>query len=243
MIYLIDDNQSNLRQKNYNITYIEEGVFNDILVSIDKLRYIANPYDVTHLDILKNAACILLHVNTEDYSDEFGYLPGSKSNVIKIKEIISDEGDNVPLVLFSNEMGEAHYEPELKPNVIQSIKKNILYNNLYDFLESYKKNGIIKFQILAWGKNYESYKLTKLAQRLKSIFRDKKETEILEIRHLLLVYEDFKEFITVSYCGELDVSEILIQIEDYPKSIGEFINKIDNIVNSYLKYGKNIYPW
>ena len=89
MIYLIDDNQNNQRFNNYNITFIEDGVFNGYLKSMEKIEVWKNFSDTSHLDFLKTADCILLHNTTEDYDTEQGFMSGSKTNVLKIKEFIS----------------------------------------------------------------------------------------------------------------------------------------------------------
>ena len=67
MIYLIDDNQSNQRLNNYNLTFVEDGVFNGYLESIEELEVGKSFSDTSHLDFLKTADCILLHSTTEDF--------------------------------------------------------------------------------------------------------------------------------------------------------------------------------
>jgi hypothetical protein len=133
MIYLIDDNQNNQRQINYNITYIEEGVFDGFLTSIEKINPSESYSDVKHLDFLNNADCILLHSSTEDFEIDKGFIPGSRSNSIKIKEVISQEGDIIPLVLFSNSMGNPDFDNQEEIRYIRGIKKNLFYEELEIF--------------------------------------------------------------------------------------------------------------
>lgn len=242
MIYLIDDNQKNLRLYNYNITYTDDATFRDILISKERLNFVLDPYDINHLVELKQASCILLHINTEDCIDN-QFIPGSKSNVLKIKEMICNDGINVPLVLFSNEMGEADYNPEERPYIINSLNKNIFYTNLYDFLINYRETGTVEFSILAWGKNYQFNRINKYANKIKLSMQDKNEQDFIDIRDILVVYEDFRKYIAFSFNDKLDINQVLIDIEDNPTTVKEFKSKINNICNSFIKYGKNIYNW
>lgn len=240
MIYLIDDNQNNQRLKSYNITYIEEGVFDGYLKSIEYLEIGKDLSDISHLDFLKRADCILLHTTTEDYDKIKGFIPGSKTNVLKIKEIISQEGDKVPLVLFSNSMGEPEFDNN--SNYISSIKKNLFYENLFDFLDYYKNTGKLEFRIIAWGKNFASKEISKLVVKVLNSIELKEKSEDLKLTDLSKVINDFKFFIELSL-PKANIDEILNEIEDNPIRIHEFRNKINQIKESYDKYGKNIYSW
>lgn len=242
MIYLIDDNQSNQRLNNYNITFVEDGIFKGYLKSIEKLEIKNNPSDTSHLDFLSTADCILLHSTTEDYDIGKGFLSGSKTNVLKIKEVISQEGEIIPLVLFSNSMGEAEFNFDSNPNYIHSIKKNLFYERLFDFLEYYKNTNIVELRIIAWGKNFEAKEIAMLAIEILRSVEQKASTDDLALQDLSRVIKDFKSFIKLSL-PENDINEILNQIEDNPIKVQDFKRKINQITESYAKYGKNIYTW
>ena len=242
MIYLVDDNQQNQRQKNYNITFIEEGVFDGYLTSIEKLKQGNNFSDTSHLEFLKSADCILLHTTTEDYDEEKGFLSGSKTNALKIKEILSDEGDIIPLVLFSNSMGNAEFDFKSNPNYISSIKKNLLYERLFDFLEYYKNTGRVELRIIALGKEFMSKEVTKLAFEVLSAIESKKNSDDLILPDLSKVLKSFKSFVEFTL-PESNIDEILNEIEDKSMKIQVFKKKINQITESYAKYGKNIYSW
>ncbi len=242
MIYLIDDNQNNQRLINYNITFIEEGVFDGYLSSIEKLEIGKVFSQVSHLEFLKNADCILLHSSTEDYDRERGFIPGSKTNAIKIKEIISQEGEIIPLVLFSNSMGGAEIDFKKNPNYISSIKKNLFYERLYDFLKHYRNKGEVELKILAWGENFLSIEVSKLAREIISSLETKQNSDVLKLTDLSPIIRKFKSFIELALPNN-NVNEILDRIEDNPMMIQDFIRKINLINESYTKYGKNIYPW
>ena len=167
MIYLIDDNHNNQRQNQYKIDFVENETFQGILTSVERIEKRERADDISHLEFLKDAKCILLHVSTADWDENEGFLEESTTNVEKIKTIISDYGCYVPLVLFSNKMNEtADYNPQKEPDFIREIKKNIFYKNLYDFVENYKNTGKIELRILAWGKNFKAIEVSRLADEL-----------------------------------------------------------------------------
>ena len=242
MIYLIDDNQTDQRLNLYNISFVEEDTFKGYLTSIERLEKREKANDISHLSFLKDAKCILLHTTTEDWDDEKGFLPGSTTNAGKIKEDIADFGDKIPLVLFSNGMSETVYSQKENPNLIREIKKNILYEHLYDFVEYYKNTGEIELRILAWGKNFQAKEVSHLANNLLETTAFLNGTEPFDISRLSNTQQDFKALIEMSLpdTGYLD---ILSDLENNPISIGDFRNRVNLLSESFLKYGKNIYPW
>jgi hypothetical protein len=242
MVYLIDDNQNNQRFNNYNITYVEEDYFNGYLKSIEKIGAGKSFSDTSHLNFLKTADCIILHATTEDYDKDKGFLSGSKNNVLKIKELISQEGELIPLVIFSNAMDEAEFDIENNFNYISAIKKNLLYERLFDFLEYYKNTGKIELRILAWGKNFLSKEITKLSIEILNSIEYKEKSEELKLSDLSKIINSFKSFIELSL-PKNHINEILNEIEDNPIKIQDFRKKINLIKESFDKYGKNIYTW
>lgn len=240
MIYLIDDNQQNQRLNNYNITFVDGGEFKDYLTAIEKIEQGQSFSDISHLEFLNSAACILLHSTTEDYNNEKGFLSASINNAILIKEEISKEGEKIPLVLFSNSMGEAEFDIENNPNYIRSLKKNLFYERLFDFLEVYKNTGRVELRILAWGKNFASNEVSRLAFEILSVLDFKNKNDELTLTDLSDVILSLKSFLALS---EQNVDAILIEIEDNPIKIQDFKIKINRITESYEKYGKNIHSW
>lgn len=242
MIYLIDDNQGNQRLSQYNISFVEEDTFKGYLTSIEKIEKREQASDSSHLEFLKDAKCILLHSTTEDWDADKGFLKGSRTNAIKIKESIAEEGDKIPLVLFSNSMGEPVYSYENNPNYIREIKKNLLYERLYDFVENYKNTGLIELRILAWGKHFQAKEASKLAAILLETVAFLNGTDKFEITSISDRQEVFKAFIEMSLPNANSL-DIMRELEDNPINISEFRNKVNLISESFLKYGKNIYPW
>lgn len=242
MIYLIDDNQYNQRLNNYNITFVEDNIFENYLTSIQKIERRDNIADISHLEFLQNADCILLHATIEDFDSNKGFLPKSMTNAINIRELISNEGENIPLVLFSNRMGEANFNFKKNPNYISSIKKNLFYERLFDFLEHYKNTGNVELRIIAWGKNFACKEISKLAIKILNSLELKDNSNELKLSDLSKVLMSFKSFIELSL-PDKDIEEILNQIEDNPIKIKDFKRKVNQIIESYTKHGKNIHPW
>jgi len=245
MIYLIDDNQNNQRQKQYNIDFVENRTFKEILTSIERIERHEYADDISHLEFLKDAKCILLHVTTADWDEEKGFLEGSITNVTKIKETIACEGEKIPLVLFSNKMNEkADYDYKKNPDFICEIKKNILYERLYDFLEYYKNADKIELRILAFGKNFQAHTVSCLAKELLGTVASISGKEKFLITNISASSKlpIFREFIEISL-PNADFKSIIFDLEDNPINVNEFQNKINLITESFLKYGKNIYNW
>jgi hypothetical protein len=242
MIYLIDDNQNDQRFKNYNITFIEEGVFENHLKSIEKLEIGNSLSDITHLEFLNSAACILLHSTAEDFDINKGFLPSSITNVIKIKEFISQEGELIPLVLFSNSMGEADFDYNVNPSYIRGIKKNLFYERLFEFLEHFKNTGEIELRILSWGNNYAAKIPIELAKQILTSLENKKKTDELLITDLTPVLPILKSFFKISL-PDMNLNELLVHLEDNSIKIDDFKKNINQIIESYVKFGKNIHPW
>jgi len=242
MIYLIDDNQSNQRLNNYNLTFVENGVFNGYLESIEELEVGKSFSDTSHLDFLKTADCILLHSTTEDYNKEKGFISGSKTNVIKIKELISQEGEQIPLVLFSNSMSVTEFDFESNLNYISSIKKNLFYERLFDFLSHYKNTGNVELKIIAWGKNFTSKEMSKIAFEIINSVGLKDDSEYLKLSDLSNVLNSFKLFMELSF-PKYNIDDIMNEIEDSSMKIKDFKKKINQTTESFIKYGRNIHSW
>ncbi len=236
MIYLIDDNQNSQRQNQYNINFIEDGTFNGYLTSVERIEKREKANDILHLKFLQNAKCILLHITTEDWDVEKGFLSGSTSNVRKIKEEIADFGDKIPLVLFSNNMGEPEVE---NPHFIRGIKKNLFYEHLKVFVEYYKNTGEIELQILAWGKNFQAKEVRNIGNIVLEAIISQKNTDKLDLKNLP---KQFQEFIKLSF-SNISYEVFLDDLEKNPVTISEFREKIQSIIESYLQYGENIYTW
>ncbi|GHT20782.1 hypothetical protein AGMMS4957_08590 [Bacteroidia bacterium] len=247
MIYLIDDNNDNQRVRLYNITYIDteiekDKIFKDCLTSIKTLAK-REKDDLSHLECFKkDAECILVHLTTEDFDEEKGiFVKGSTDNVTKIIDDIAQEGREIPLVLFSNSMGEPIYYPKENPNYIKSIKKNLFYARLRDFMEYYKNSGdkkTIDLRILAWGKNYQAKEASMYANIFMESIIFENGNDLLKITNLSV----FESFLKLSFPNANEqVKAIVDDLENI--TVSTFRNKINLITESFWKYGKNIHSW
>jgi hypothetical protein len=242
MIYLIDDNQNNQRER-LGKSFVDEGVFDGYLTSVEKLEKRAQASDISHLAFLKDAKCILLHASMEDYdSVNSTFLHDSFSNVRKIKEEIADYGDAVPFVLFSNGMSETDYRPDTHPHYISTINKNYLYTHLRDFVEHYKNTDEIELRILVWGKNFRANEISKLGKQLLENFALKEGADVLNSADISACQPTFNSFIEAAY-PDKNASNILNEIATNQLTINVFRERINLITESFLKYGKNIRPW
>lgn len=242
MIYLIDDNQNNQRFENYNISFIDDNTYAECLKSIEKLEIRKNLNDVSHLSFLEDAACILLHSTTEDYDNKMGYIPGSTTNVLKIKELISVDGEKIPLVMFSNSLGNNEYRFQNSIRYISSIKKNIFYENLLFFLDHYKATGEVELRIIVGGKNYISKDILALAIEILDSIKFKDNSEELRMTDLSNVLTSFRTFVKLSFPTS-DIDHFFSELEDDFIKINDFKKKINLITESFTKYGRNIYNW
>lgn len=244
MIYLIDDNQNNQRSQ-LGISFVEDGTYKSHLTSIERLEKREQADDISHLEFLKNADCILLHSTTEDWESGKGFLKESTSNVTKIRDYIADYGDKIPLVLFSNkeaQSADSVYQPDKKPHLINLMKKNDFYMNLRDFVEAYTHTSKIELKILMWGKHFQAQEINRLSQILLGGISMKHATDILLLTDLSGNPQIFKNFMELSFPGQ-NPQIFFNNLEDNPITVSKFREKINLIIASFLKHGKNIYSW
>ncbi len=241
MIYLIDDNQDDQRRFIYNIKFVDDDTFEDLLISREKIEN-SKIEDTSNLEFLKDAKCILLHDTTEDYDSEKKEYLKSKTNVTKIIEKISDYGEKIPLVRFSNRFTNEKADFPNK-NYIRKITKDKFYQRLYDFITEYKNTGKIEIRIIAEGKNFISNEMKEYRNKLLNPIALNKESELMKITETHIKDKKaFEKFFSIAF-SELKIQSVYDDLEDNPITICEFRNKINKIIKSINNYGKNIYNW
>ncbi len=234
MIYLIDDNQGDKRRKVLDVHFVDDGTFNDVLVVVDKLVPVAD------LSFLNEADCLLVHSTTEDWSPKGFFIEGANDNINRVINEIAQNGDKIPLVLFSNQMPEeAVYYPERFPNVIQRIKKNIFYKRLRSFLENYRETGAVNLQLIAYGKKYNN-QLDHLIDNLFSLLSEQNQDDIFQTSFVGI--EALKTFHSKANIS-LSFDEFVFLFEDKPITILKFLQNLAIINESNNEYGENIYDW
>jgi hypothetical protein len=144
MIYLIDDNKYGQMSANYKLDFTKvllpyEGVINWLqTISGNDIGYIKS-----------DASCILIHDSLEEKEDKEHLVALAKKN-------------NIPYCLFSNGFAATIFDG----NSIKEIKKDRLYNNLLDFINYFKSNGMIDLKLLSLGQNYEIERASIIQDRL-----------------------------------------------------------------------------
>lgn len=237
MIYLIDDNSKGQRIE-YGASYIDEGQYDDILIHIEKTN------GSTDVSFLCNAKLIMIHDSLEDFENG-GFVENSRHARHNIDDIA--QNNNIPLVYFS----DGHIVSEMDPegNITQ-LKKADFYYRLKDFLENYKELGVLDLKILAYGKNWKNLRLKEVVKKFYNKISNKKDNEILFIRDVLpsskISEPNYLSTIIEIYAQPnlgKSYNEILDYIEDEQITVGEFKQRIDKILTSINRYGKNTYTW
>lgn len=235
-ILLIDDN-SKMQRQSYGASFVDDEVFGSILHHIERVNKDFN------LSILDEYRCVMIHDSLEDFiNDSFD----ENSHVAKdlIIEYLDDH--QIPYVLFSDGH-ESTGIYDLSHNLV-SIKKSDFYSRLRYFLEFYINENVLQFHILAYGPNFNKAMVTRWVKALFQKFATKNPNDIITTRDIKpsdSKEEHYLEKIISKSQPTLgmDYNDILNYIEDNEISVRDFKLKINNILSSISKYGKNTYTW
>ena len=224
MIYLIDD--TNIDSVNALFLCNEEyGRILHRITDIDSLN--------KSLTMLSSADCIMIH---KTFADSIDYAE-------KMKELTSF-GEKIPLILFSAGDPEQATYDDNQPYIINGIKKRIFYTRLFTFLKVYLESHILNLRLIAYGNNYLKIKVRSLALSIIQPIAVKEG--IITVSELATIASNpaFKELISIANPAlNITYDDLLEEMEDNPISFHCFKEKINNIVNSFYQYGKNIYTW
>ena len=225
MIYLIDDDQYQQQQQNYNATYLTDETYNDILTLL-KTEEEVNDYT------FDGAKCLLIH-----NSFGKGELRGRNNPIVLKLETIADT-ENIKRATFSNQFASGSKFASEDTKLLKEIKKDLFYQNLNAFLEDYKKkidgNGNAddnnpNLEILAYGENYNLVKALEARKLLFLKYLVKSDDAIYtynnDLQNLKILY---------SANGQTD-EDILDDFDDNPKTILD----LKNIVNKLIESIKN----
>lgn len=240
MIYLLDDNKDDKRRASFNVTYVDDGTFSDCLAAISHLPKQAD------LDFMIGAACFLVHETTEDVDNNGQFIPSSTTNARRIIEDkdLAENGNRVPLVIFSNQMtGPTEFDFDKDPRCVKQIHKTLLYQQrLYPFLCHYRDTGQVELRIIAHGENYRVVEAGRYARHLIETLAtfDRQRTLDLSFLPNLSVLQRFYEFME----PDGNFNRFRNDLEDYPISVGKFVQNISAVIESISEnYGKNTYTW
>ena len=224
-IILIDDNQSNLRER-YSASFIDNGEYDDLLVHKEKLN------DNSDFTFLKDAACILLHDSLDDFV-EGQFISGGRKARKTIKNIM--EGSDIPYVIFSDGHSIIGDWNPSERNVVRSIKKSEFYRNLKGFLDAYRESSHIDLRLIAYGSDYEKRELVVLLQ---NVFDELKSVNDKEILTFFLIDADLLErfFNKVKHVSSLTYERLCDSINAGKLTVGKFKAYINSLATHAIKY-------
>ena len=238
MIYLLDDNKDDKRRLSFNISFVDDGTFDGYLTAISHLPQNAD------LSFVSDAKCLFVHETTQDTDEEGKFISGSMINARRLIHDISDKGDKIPLVIFSNGMkGRMDYDYDSKPRVVNEIYKTLLYQQrLYPFLNHYKNTNESELRIIAYGENFRVVEAGRYARYLIESLATYERSKLLNLSFLRKksMLQCFFEFM---HPGG-DYNDFVINLEDNPTTVGKFIENITAVIESISEnYGKNTHTW
>ena len=228
MIYLFDDT-SDL----YIFKYINTLEFTDVLVHVSAV----SGREVKLMEpSLRNAEWIFIH---KSFKDSEG---GPREVYDYVVNDIADYGDEVPLILFSDEdRPEPQIDRDYK-NLIESYKKSVFYSRLSSFLENRRSLGEAKIDLLLYGAGVEVEKVTESGGRILTSNRTKADNDIISLddfsaADMMYVINSARPNIGMEYATLMQL------IEQGRISARTLRRNINGIIESFIVYGTNIHHW
>lgn len=236
-LILIDDNSKGQREV-YGASFIDEGQYSSIIAHYEQVN------EASDLSFLSAAKCVFVHDSLEDFIDgifdEFSHK--AKEKIIDYLEI-----HNIQYVCFSDGHFGLIGKYDTHNNIVE-LKKSIFYNRLEPFLKNYATTSKLQFHILAYGANYKKEIVTRNVRSLLQKLGTKKPDESISIKDVMPIssveHTFLAEIIEMAQPAiGIDYDGILDYIEDNDLKVNEFISKLNQILNSITRYGKNTYTW
>lgn len=228
MIYLFDDT-SDL----YISKYINTLEFTDVLVHVSAI----SGGEVKLMEpSLRNAEWIFIH---KSFKDSEG---GPREVYDYVVNEIADYGDEVPLILFSDEdRPEPQIDRDYK-NLIEAYKKSVFYSRLSSFLENRRMSGEAKIDLLLYGSGVEIEKVAESGGRILTANRTKADGDIISLEDfsaadMMYVINSARPNIEIEYATLMQL------VEQGRVSAGELRRNINGIIESFIVYGTNIHHW
>lgn len=228
MIYLFDDTNDLYISKYINILE-----FTDVLVHISGI----SGREVKLMEpSLRNAEWIFIH---KSFKDSEG---GPREVYDYVVNEIADYGDEVPLILFSDEdRPEPQIDRDYK-NLIEAYKKSVFYSRLSSFLENRRMSGETKIDLLLYGAGVEIDKVTESGTRILTANRTKDDDDIIRLEDfsaadMMYVINSARPNIEIEYATLMQL------IEQGRISARTLRRNINGIIESFIVYGTNIHHW
>ena len=228
MIYLFDDT-SDL----YISKYINTLEFTDVLVHVSAV----SGREVKLMEpSLRGAEWIFIH---KSFKDSEG---GPREVYDYVVNDIADYGDEVPLILFSDEdRPEPQIDRDYK-NLIEAYKKSVFYSRLSSFLENRRSLGEATIDLLLYGAGVEVEKVTESGGRILTSNRTKADNDIISLddfsaADMMYVINSARPNI------EMEYATLMQLIEQGRISARTLRRNINGIIESFIVYGTNIHHW
>lgn len=106
----------------------------------------------------------------------------------------------------------------------------------------YRETQEIDLKIIAYGKSYTAVEISRMSHEIFYNLNELQEDDYISLSNLSPILKLLNNFFRLSF-GKEETLKIYEEIEDYPLTKKNFKKKINKITESFLKYGKNIYPW
>ena len=228
MIYLFDDTKE---------SYIADKI--NLLEYTDVIEHVSEACvsDVMQMEpALQSAEWIFIH---KSFKDSDG---GPRKVFKKVSYDIANDGDDVPLLWFSDEdLAEPHVDEDCD-NFIDSYKKSVFYTRLPKFLEDRRRTGVSKIELLLYGEGLEQRTPVIAAETLLNNLRDKEDSALFSLSEistseLMYLVNTSRPQIGLEYLS------IVKKIENGEITVKEFRENIRSIAESYIVYGTNIHNW
>lgn len=228
MIYLFDDTSDA-----YISQYIRLLEFTDVLVHKSQI----SAKEVKLMEpALINAEWIFMHKSFKDSE-------GGPRDVYKyVVNTIADYGDEIPLILFSDEDRPNPVIDRDSKNLIESYKKSVFYSRLASFLENRRSTGQANIDLLLYGAGAEVEKVTASGNKLLAAVRGKSDDDLVCAQDF--TSPDLMYFVNSARPGiGLEYSQIAELIENGRVKVSAYRENLKKIIESYIVYGTNIHSW
>ncbi len=224
MIYLFDDS-----------TYrgIDPLDFTDCLCVIDRI----SPEQLARMEpALQSASCIMIHKSYRDAG-------GQSANVLdRICDDITDYGDRIPLVLFSD--GDVANRPVVEgPSFISSLKKSEFYLRLPAFLENYRSTDLISMDLLASGDSPSVQTAISLGRSILTSPALRFLSDDSNVDLSVLPNTEIIRFLNFASPAVGITPEDLERFASSGLKAGRLKQNIRKIITSSSEYGQNLHHW
>ena len=186
---------------------------------------------------IANADCIMVH---KSFRDEGGHTANVRE---RLTEDISEFGDTIPLVLFSD--GDMAGRPEVENDrFVSAIKKSEFYLRLPAFLEHYRSTNKIEMALLVTGKSLDVVSAISLGKAILDnvTLRFMEDQEM--VPSAVLSLPEFGRLLNVANPeAQISFDAIASQIKEGRISMAQLRSNIRNTITDFTVYGRNLHRW